>query len=413
MSLGLRAESTTEAVAARREAVDRHILVALLGLMTILSYGTTYYLLTVLGPAIVAETGWPLPPVVGGLSLGLMASGLAAPWIGRRIERYGGRAALPAACLAVAGGHVVLGLSHSLWLYGVAWILLGLGMAGTFYEAAFASLGRQYGLRARAMITMLTLYGGFASTICWPISAALVDLLDWRQTCFIYAAAMAVMSVLLRRCFGPPPPAATLVPASRGTVGETAAAQRPPRVAALVALGFLLALSATITTVVSVHLIPLLGARDVASSAAVAMGALIGPSQVGARVIEYAIGRRFHPLWTLVASTVLMVLGLGLLALGWAWVALTLVLYAGGVGLKSIANGTVPLALVGPSGYATIMGRLAMPSLMMQALAPVGAAELLAGGHGAADTLLWALAGAALLNLLLALALLRQRTRSR
>jgi MFS family permease len=391
-----------------REALRRFALVALLGWMTILSYGSTYYLLTVLGPFIVAETGWSLPLVVGGLSLGLLVSGAASPWVGRRIEAAGGRAVLPLGCLVTGLGLLALGFADSLWLYAIAWTLIGLGMAGTFYEAVFASLGRQFGQRARGLITLLTLFGGFASTICWPISAALVQWLDWRGACFVYAAAMAAMAVAVRLCLARPPGAMSAE--GSATPSTSAASERDGqgrRRWMLVVLGFVFALSASITAVVSVHLIPLLGAREVGLAAAVALGALIGPSQVGARAVEYLIGRKVHPLWTLVTSTVLMALGLGLLAAGWAWAGLAIVLYGGGVGLKSIVSGTVPLVLVGARGYATAMGRLAAPILAMQALAPIGAAALLASEATNAGLLLWILAGCALVNLLLGLVLLR------
>jgi hypothetical protein len=377
--------------------------VALLGVMTILTYGTSYYLLTVLAPAIVAETGWPLALVIGGLSLGLLVSGLAAPWVGRRIEALGGRAVLPAGCAVLAAGLALLGAADALWLYALAWIVLGLGMAATLYDAAFATLGRQYGLRARALITLLTLFGGFASTICWPLSALLVEALDWRGACFVYAGLLLALALPLRLCLAPPPP--HLLPGGASPAGPPPRLPRD-RVRLLLVLGFCFALSATITTVLSVHLVALLGAREVALAGAVAYGTLIGPSQVGGRVIEYAVGRRVHPLWTLVASTLPMALGLTLLALGWGWIALSLVLYGGGVGVKSIAAGTVPLALVGQRGYAVVMGRLAAPSLIMQALAPVAAARYLEGGGGAAAQLWWVLAGSAMLNLVLSLWLL-------
>ena len=398
------------AASERRQALRRFGIVALLGWMTIFAYGSTYYLLTVLAPSIVGATGWALSLVVGGLSLGLLVSGLVSPWVGRRIEVAGGRAVLPLGCLATGLGLALLATANSLWLYAVAWIVLGLGMAATFYEGAFAALGRQYGQRARPMITLLTLFGGFASTICWPISAALVELVGWRGACLVYAGAMAAMALALRFCLSSPPPAIEPV------ATESQPLDRPPAATAqqrcpvwiLAVLGFVFALSATMTTVVSVHLVPLLGARGVGLAAAVAVGALIGPSQVGARALEYALGRHVHPLWTLVVSTLLMALGLGLLALGWGWVALSIVLYGSGVGLKSIVSGTLPLALVGARGYATVMGRLAAPSLTMQALAPIGAAELLSAEASSGETLLWILAGCALFNLLLALLLLRQ-----
>ncbi|HLJ06857.1 MAG TPA: MFS transporter, partial [Acetobacteraceae bacterium] len=71
-------------------------------------------------------------------------------------------------------------------------------------------------------------------------------------------------------------------------------------------------------------------------------------------------------------------------------VLMGLVLYGGGIGLRSIVRGTLPLALFGPAGYASLMGRLAFPMLIGQAAAPSAGAVLLVhfGGHGVLMALL-------------------------
>ena len=61
-------------------------------------------------------------------------------------------------------------------------------MGAGLYDAAFATLGRLYGQDARQAITILTLFGGFASTVCWPLSAYLTAALGWRGACLAYAA---------------------------------------------------------------------------------------------------------------------------------------------------------------------------------------------------------------------------------
>jgi hypothetical protein len=127
-----------------------------------------------------------------------------------------------------------------------------------------------------------------------------------------------------------------------------------------------------------------------ALAAAVALGALVGPSQVGARAIEMALGRYYHPVWTMIAAMGLTTAGLAALAAELPLPALALVFYGAGIGIKSIARGTVPLALFGPGGYATVIGRLAMPSLVAQAVAPFLGAFLLERGGSA--LLLWLLA---------------------
>jgi len=382
-----------------------YLIVALLGVMQILTYGSTLYLLTILAPPIVAETGWPLALVVGGMSLGLLFSGLVAPAIGRRIEALGGRAVLPAGCLVLGLGLALLGLAESLWVYALGWIVIGLAMAATLYDAAFAALGRQFGQRARAMITLLTLFGGFASTVCWPLSALLVGWIGWRGAGFVYAGLQAVLVLPIRLSLRPPPSPDSLGAASGAAPAPTPVpeARRRPL---LILLGLWVAIAATLTAVVSVHLVTLLGAKGVALAGAVALGALIGPSQVGARVLEYLFGRRLHPLWSMLAAALAMAGGLAWLWLAESWIGAGLMLYGGGVGVRSIAAGTVPLALVGPKGYAALMGKLAGPSLLMQAVAPVGAAQVLEASASGAETLLLLLVLAAAGNVLVALALL-------
>jgi hypothetical protein len=170
----------------------------------------------------------------------------------------------------------------------------------------------------------------------------------------------------------------------------------------LLAAGFTLA--SVVMTVVSVHLLTLLQSRGVGLAAAVALGALIGPSQVGARILEMLVGRKAHPIWSLVASTVLVAIGLGMLIGDVTVAGAGIVLYGAGSGIRSIARGTVPLALFGREGYAILMGRIAMPTLVAQAASPSIGAWLL-DGFGPTATLT-VLCGGAVLNILLVLALL-------
>jgi hypothetical protein len=132
-----------------------------------------------------------------------------------------------------------------------------------------------------------------------------------------------------------------------------------------------------IWSVLSVHLIAILEAREVALAAAVALGMLVGPSQVAARAVEMLTGRLYHPIWTLTASSLLFAAGVALLWAGSPWLALGFMLYGAGGGMRSIARGTLPLALFGAPGYPGLIGRLAMPSLLAQAISPTIGAWLL------------------------------------
>ena len=144
-------------------------------------------------------------------------------------------------------------------------------------------------------------------------------------------------------------------------------------------------LASVISTVMSVHLLTVLQAKGLALAAAVSLGALVGPSQVTARTIEMLIARFHHPIWTKIAATSLVTAGLAALWIGGPIITLALVLYGAGIGLESIARGTLPLAIFGRERYPVIMGRIAMPSLIAQAAAPtIGAILLeLVGSNGA------------------------------
>ena len=165
----------------------RHVVITALGITQILAWGSSYYLLAVLGRPIAADTGWSLFIVVGGLSLGLLAGGLASPFIGRTIDAKGGRPVLAASSLLLGLGLALLGSAHHLAIYVAAWLILGIGMGSGLYDAAFATLGRAFGGEARRAIVSLTLWGGFASTVCWPLTAWLLDAYGWRGACFVYA----------------------------------------------------------------------------------------------------------------------------------------------------------------------------------------------------------------------------------
>jgi hypothetical protein len=215
----------------------------------------------------------------------------------------------------------------------------------------------------------LTLFGGFASTVCWPLSAFLVSQIGWRGACLVYAVIQLAVALPLYLFVLPSGP-------SRATPrsGPFHSDPTPPGVKAspllVVLLAVTITLAAMISSLVSVHLLTILQASGIALAAAVGLGALVGPSQVAARTVEMFIARFHHPIWTKIVSASFVAVGISTLWAGMPFVPASLAFYGSGIGLESIARGTLPLALFGASGYATLMGRLAMPSLLAQATAP-------------------------------------------
>lgn len=376
--------------------------ISALGIIEILAWGSSFYLPAVLAGPVVESTGWPLAGVVGGLTLGLLVAAFASPHVGVAIHRHGGRPVLALAALLLAAGLTTLALAPALPVYLAGWLLLGLGMACGLYDPAFATLGRLYGTAARPAIAALTLWGGFASTVCWPLSAFLVAHVGWRGACLAYVGLHLGVTLPLVLLV----PKAPALPAAEDHQARTGPLSASERRAFLLFAGVLI-LGGAIMSLVSVHLLTLLQARGVALASAVSYGALIGPAQVGARLVEMSFKGRHHPLWTLTAALVLVALGLALLALGLPWVGGWLVLYGGGNGIYSIARGTVPLALFGPVRYPLVVGRLARPGLIAQALAPPAGAFVLT--HARPDALWWLLLALSLANLGLVTALWRER----
>jgi MFS family permease len=368
---------------AETRALDRRVVITALGIAQILAWGTSFYFPAVFAEPIVAETGWSLGWVVGGTSIGLLTAGLISPQVGRIIDTRGGRPILLASSTFYAAGLAGVGLAPALPVYLFAWVLIGIGMGTGLYDAVFAALGRMYGSEARGPITNLTLFGGFASTICWPLSAFMIEHAGWRSACFIYAAlhlcvALPLQMAVVRRV----PSRAELKSADSGAI-DSAATSAPIDNEYLIfgLLAVVLSIAAGIGSIVVVQLLIFLQVRGLDFAAAVTLGTLFGPAQVGARVVERLFGSRYHPIWTMIASCTLMAVGLLLLFGAVPALLLVILLYGAGYGISWIGRGTLPLALFGPVRFPRLMGKLAFPSLIVQAFAPsVGALLIEARG---------------------------------
>jgi hypothetical protein len=382
------------ALQAEARPPDRRIVITALGISQILAWGTSFYFPAVFAEPILRDTGWSLGFVVGGTSLGLLVAGLISPQVGKLIDAHGGRPVLLASSLFYAAGLIGVGLSPVLPVYLAAWVLIGIGMGTGLYDAVFAALGRLYGSEARGPITNLTLFGGFSSTICWPLSALMIDHVGWRSACLIYAGLHLLVSLPLQMAVVRPAAARAAAAPTRDDEAQRAEWPQLPNESVIFALlAVVLSVAAGIGSIVVVHLLIFLQARGVDFAVAVSLGTLFGPAQVGARVVERLFGARYHPIWTMVGSCTLMAVGLLMLSSNFPILVLTILLYGAGYGVSWIGRGTLPLALFGPVRFPRLMGKLAFPSLIVQALAPSAGALLIeARGADAAISVLSVLA---------------------
>jgi MFS family permease len=341
-----------------------------IGFTQTLAWATTYYVPATMVGAAADDLGVSRTLLLGGFSLALLVTGLCSPWVGRRIDRLGGRGVLAIASVVTAVGLGLMAASPNVPVWYVAWMITGLGMAMGLYDAAFGTVGRLLGAQARPAIVGVTLLAGFASTLGWPFGTWMVAHVGWRESVALYAVLQIVVILPVTLIFVPRAGAAATAKAV-----DAAGTPPPPRAFRWLAIYF--TLRAAINSVVSVHALVLLAGMGFSPAASVAAATLIGPAQVGSRVLDWFFGRELNPMVAAVVGAVLLpVAALALIGGGPAMV-FTL-LYGMSNGILTISRGTLPLHVFGASGYAARMGRLAMPAMLASALTPTLIAPLIA-----------------------------------
>ncbi|SDJ12103.1 MFS transporter [Billgrantia gudaonensis] len=352
--------------------MNRTRVVVALGVSQTLAWGSTYYLPAILAVPMAMELGLSTGKVFAAFSSALVVSALLGPAVGRRIDRFGGRDVLAASSLVFALGLVLLGLADGLMMLWAGWLVIGVGMGMGLYEAAFSTLAGLYGREARGPITGITLLAGFASSVCWPITGWLDAEFGWQNACFTWAAMHLLLGLPLNRLlipFGIQPPQ----PHSDAAATEAESTWLP-----MALLTFVFAVTWIISTAMAAHLPWLLQIAGLSPAAAIAAAALVGPAQVAARLLEFSLLRRFHPLLSAKLAAVAHPLGaLGVMTLGAPLATLFVLLHGAGNGILTIAKGTLPLAIFGPHGYGLRQGVLMVPARFGQALAPLAFALLI------------------------------------
>lgn len=343
---------------------------AKLGSAQTLAWASSYYLPAMLAAPMARDLGVSMPTVFAAFSVALVVSALLGPLSGEAIDRWGGRPVLIGTNLVFAVGLAMLATAQGPLGLFAGWVVIGIGMGSGLYEAAFAALVRLYGRDARNAITGITLIAGFASTVGWPLSTLLEAQFGWRGACWAWAGLHLALGLPLNAWL-PRPTRSAVAPA----VADAAAAAAPAvpgdtrRTAVL--LAFVFAVTWFVSTSMAAHLPQLLQASGTSLAVAVAIGALVGPAQVAGRLLEFGVLRRVHPLLSARVAAAMHPLGAAaLLVVGGPAAAAFAVLHGAGNGILTIAKGTLPLVLFGPSGYGQRQGLLMVPARVAQAFAP-------------------------------------------
>ena len=349
-------------------------LIPALGAAQIVSWGTLFYHVAVLGKSMRGELGLSASVLFGAYTVGLITSAIMAPMSGRRVDRLGGRVVLSTGSVVASAALATLALSQGAISLVAGYLLSGVAMSMTLYDPAFATLHRLRPTEYRRLVTMLTLFGGFASTVFWPIGSALNESLGWRGALLCFALLHLLVCLPLH----------ILAIPREDPVTPEAMARRPAPSAHAGPKFYWLAASFALASLifgsVTAHLIEILTGRGISVADAVIVGACIGPMQVAGRILELSIARRTKVVHIAMFSfgllaTAMILLGLvgtGGIALGFAFAAT----YGMGNGIYTILRGVAPAEILEASGMGNLLGRLARIHLPAAALAPFGFALL-------------------------------------
>jgi MFS family permease len=340
-------------------------IIVALGTTQTLAWASSYYLPAILADPIGRDLGVSSNWIFAAFSGALVISALLGPRVGRQIDLVGGRSVLSMSNLLLAAGLTLLGFTYSIPVLIVAWFLLGVGMGFGLYDAAFAALGRIYGEAARGSITGITLIAGFASTVGWPLTAWGLQTIGWRETCFAWALAHILIGLPINFF---------MLPAVKGAKAAVAAATKPhiPIDRTMMLLAFTFAAAWTVTGAMAAHMPRILEAAGATTVQAVAAGALFGPAQVVARIVEASFFSRYHPLLSTRLACLTHPIGAAILALAGGAASSAFAIFFGlGNGILTIARGTLPLAIFGPKNYGYRLGIIGAPARMAQAAAPL------------------------------------------
>ena len=354
-----------------------HATVWTLALGQVLSWAVLYYGFSSLVLPMETTMGWSRPAMMGALTLGLAVWGAATYAVGAAIDAGRGRAVMCGGSVLAALGVLAWSQVTQVWMLYPVWAVLGVAMAATLYDPAFAVLTQRYPARFREAITTLTLVGGFASTLSFPAIAALLHAgLDWRQTLQGLAALLLAVAALhawaLRgamRVAGPP----------RTDRQADATLRQALQQRSFWLLTLCFALYAFAQAAMWAHVMPAFADKGISTADALVVLMTVGPAQVAGRLLYAAVGRN----WSLrrLGALVLAALpvAMALFALGRSLAALLVFAVVFGVanGLVTIVRGGLVPLYFGRSHVGRIGGLMSGIGLVARATAPLAATALL------------------------------------
>lgn len=381
------------------------VIVAALSVTETVTWGIVYYGFPVFLRPMEAELGASRVAVTAAFSIGLGVSAAAGIPVGRWIDAHGPRGIMTlGSCLACVLTFAWARVESVAALYAV-WFGLGLAMAATLYEPAFAAVVSWFRHGRERALLAVTLVAGLASTIFMPIEAWLLERLGWRAAVMTLAVVLAVVTVpihalLLRRGTAGQPtstPGGAPAPTSM-TLGEAA------RTLVFWVLFVAFFVGNFATAAITTHLIPYLVDNGYSPAVAAAVIGWTGAMQLPGRMLFVPIAARLGARSMVGAVFFAQALGLGqlpfLVRLG--TLIPFIVLQGAANGMATLARASSLAEIFGSRNYGAIGGAIALGANGARAVGPVGASLLLVA-LGSYVSVFWALSASLVLASVLVL----------
>ncbi len=363
------------------------LLIFTLGITTIVSYGSTYYLFGVLVVPIGHEMGWSRASLSGAYALGTMLAGVLGVPIGHLLDRHGARVLMSVG--SMLAGLMLLGLSRvqALWQFYALWaggfaLVSGL----TFYSVSFTVVASWFHRRRGAALALLTLLGGLASPIYIPLAGALIANFGWRRTLVVVALgqwgiALPLHSLVVRRR----PEDLDLRP--DGATDEIEAQSTPlsgltlhaaMRRSAFWTLTASYALATLASAVILVHGIAYLIGRGYDAVLAASLVGLVGIASLPGRLVLNLLGDRVGTQRLLGFCLVAQAMGVVLFTHGSSlgWIVAYIVVYGAAFGAVSPLRAAVMAEHFGRRAYGTVTAAQGVPVALCAGLGPLAAGWL-------------------------------------
>ncbi|PWG61846.1 MFS transporter [Spiribacter halobius] len=387
-----------------------------LGIGQFCAWGTLYYSFPQIAEAMGAELGWSKAERYLAPTLTLIVAAVSAMPVGIAIDRGHGRLVMSLG--ALAAGLLLLAWSRVETLAGFYAVFAALGIvhAATLYDAAFAVVARHTGPeRARRGITLLTLWGGFASTVFIPLVELMLSRWDWRMC----VATLAVVPIALCAPLNAYAIRSLRDSAPVASTGREKAIARAPLRWALAkptywALAVVFIAHAGVFSGFTYHAYPLLQEFGLGAGSVVGVLALIGPAQVAGRLALHLApaGPSIATLGVGASGlTFLVFITLALAPTSVALAGVLAIVYGAANGVMTIVRGMAVPALLTRHAYGRVTASLIAPATVTKAAAPAAAAMLWGLTQGYGPVLLALALGSAVLTLAFWAAAVGSRTR--